>query len=149
MEASDYSPDSYTLITERSAVMSFVIIAGIASARRSVTVCEGASPGCSSLGHAGSGSGLREEALCKTPGLDGREARADQSARILSQRTFGRFGRHGQRYGHGSGLVGGLNWDNADERLGRVRAHDTCVLGRSTGLDVEMTPCMALEDLWS
>jgi len=108
-------------------------------------VCDGASPGCSSLGHAGSGSGLREEALCKTPGLDGREARADQSARLPSQRTFGRFGRHS----HGSGPVGGLNCDNAGERLGRVRAHDTCILGRSTGLDVEMMPCMALEELWS
>ena len=145
MEASDYSPDSYTLITERSAAVSFVIIAGIASARRSVTVCDSASPGCSSLGHAGSGSGLREEALCKTPGLDGREARADQSARLLSQRTFERFGRHS----HGSGPVGGLNWDNADELLGRVRAPDTCVLGRSAGLDVAMKPGMALEDLWS
>ena len=70
-------------------------------------------------------------------------------ARFLSQRTFERFGRHGQRYGYGSGLVGGLNWDNADELLGRVRAYDTCVPGRSAGLDGEMTPCMALEDSWS
>ena len=102
--------------------------------------------------------------MCKTPGLDGREARADQPALPREERAREPVpaGRHyfsvGGRFSASDATasatataasVGGLNCDNADELLGRVRAHDTCVPGRSTGLDVEMTPCMALEDLWS